>query len=215
MSDTKIVLTGDQMLEIRTRALNSAIHANSASNATSGADVQIGKVLYDASAFLAFLINGQPSDEVPGSVSAPKSNTPEVLAAANAPAAETKKKTTKAALSVVKTDTPAVTIIAQPVAVVAPGAGATASASPQTIPAPTTMAAAAESLKALVQNDARGIAAGAVNGREAAIAILAKFGVTQLAQIPAPKLAEFKAALDAAGNAGTPITAADPTGGLL
>lgn len=213
MSETKTVLTGLEMFEIRKHALDSSIHVNSSHNLSSGADMQIGKVLYDASAFLNFLINGMPADEVPGSISASKPNTPEVLAAANAPAAETKKKTTKAALSVVKTDTPAVTTTAQPAAAVAPGAGA--SHTPNVIASPTTMAAAAESLKALVQNDARGIAAGAVNGREAAIAILAKFGVTQLAQIPAPKLAEFKAALDAAGNAGTPITAADPTGGLL
>lgn len=204
MSEDKISLTGDQMLEIRTRALTAALQTNSGTAVSAGGAT--GKILFDASAYLGFLINGQPSDEVPGSISAPQPNTPEVLAAAE-PA---KKRVTKASLSVVQTAT-----TAQPAAAVAPAVTATASASPQSIPAPTTMQAAADSLKSLVQNDARGVAAGYENGRSAAVGILAKFGVTQLAQIPAPKLAEFKAALDAAGAAGSPITAADPTGGLL
>ena len=79
---------------------------------------------------------------------------------------------------------------------------------PSTIAPPTTVTAVAESLRACVQDKAPG------RGRDVAVAILAQFGVTTLAQVPPTKLAEFKAALDNAGK-GASAPAADPTGGLL
>ena len=88
-----------------------------------------------------------------------------------------------------------------------PTAAATATA-PSTIAPPTTVTAVAESLRACVQDKAPG------RGRDVAVAILAQFGVTTLAQVPPTKLAEFKAALDNAGK-GASAPAADPTGGLL
>ena len=77
-----------------------------------------------------------------------------------------------------------------------------------TIAPPTTVTAVAESLRACVQDKAPG------RGRDVAVAILAQFGVTTLAQVSPTKLAEFKAALDNAGK-GASAPAADPTGGLL
>jgi hypothetical protein len=199
------------MFEIRKNALQLAINSSVVASAVQGAP-QTGKTLYDAGAYLNFLLNGMPIDTVPGGIVGPFPNTPEVLGqnVTNSQQSETatpKKapKVTKAALSVVKTDTPATT--APPVAAVAPAATATLIANP------TTIAAAAESLKALVQNQKVGEAPSF--GRAVAVKLLEKFGVAQLAQIPATKLAEFKAECDAANTNQAAAPAADPTGGLL
>lgn len=200
-----VTLTGQEMFQIRQTALSFAIGARQPED-------QTAKLLYDASAYLNFLLNGLPSDETAGYITAPKPNTPEILAAAGGAITETPK-AKRAPKAAAPSATPVIQATAPVVAAVqaadtAPAAALTTIApSPSIVPAPTTLQATADSLKALVQDDSRG-------GRVAAVALLAKFGVAQLNQIPAAKLAEFKAALDSAGL-GAPAAAASPGSDLL
>ncbi len=199
---TPVTLTGEQMFAIRKSALEIAIQARQP-------DDQTPKLLYDASAYLNFLLNGLPVDSVAGYVTAPKPNTPEVLAAAGGTPVDPPKATRgKAKLTTVPTGiAPVVQATVTPVTEAAAPTAAPTSASPAIVPAPTTLQAAADSLKALVQDEARG-------GRKAAVDLLQAFGVAQLNQVPASRLAEFKAALDAAGKA-APAPAAAPGSDLL
>lgn len=224
MSDpVAVVLTGQEMFKIRERAIELALQANAF-----GGEIQTGKALFDAGAYLNFLLNGLPIDEVPGSISAPKPNTPEILANAGVvtPAQEATPskppKVTKPKLAAVPTSASAATSpSAAPVQAASPvntgqtaaGSVSTNSAqtnSPQIVAQPTNIQDAANSLKALVQDDVRGVAAGYADpgaGRKAAVAILESFGVTQMGQIPPAKLADFKAKIDAAGKTLAPAAA--------
>lgn len=214
---TAVVLTGQEMFNIRQTALQFAMNLS-----IGDADGRhIAKVLVDASACLNFLLNGVPSDTVQGYVTAPKPNTPEVLAAAGG-AAEAPKAKGKAKLAAVPTSASAANSpSAAPVQAASPvntgtvAAGSASTNSTQTnsqqtqvVAPPTNIQDAANALKALVQDDARGVAAGYADpgaGRKAAVAILESFGVTQMGQIPPAKLADFKAQIDAAGK--TPVAA--------
>lgn len=82
-------------------------------------------------------------------------------------------------------------------------APAAAAAGPTTVAPPADIQSAANSLKALVQDTAPG------RGRAVAVALLAEFGGTQLAQIPAAKLAEFKRRCDEAGKTAPAASGAD------
>lgn len=222
---TAVVLTGQEMFNIRQTALQFAM--NLSIGDTDGR--HIAKVLVDASACLNFLLNGVPSDTVVGYITAPKPNTPEVLAGAGGPAVEAPKAKGKAKLAAVPTSASAANSpLAAPVQAASPvntGQAAVGSAStnlaqanstPAIVPPPTNIQDAANALKALVQDDARGVAAGYADpgaGRKAAVAILESFGVTQMGQIPPAKLAEFKAQIDAAGK--TPVAAAVAGADLL
>lgn len=191
---TPVVLTGQEMFNIRQAALSIALAAKDPLD-------QTAKILVDASAYLNFLLNGVPSDTVTGYITAPQPNTPEVLAAAGGVQEAAPAKKTRTKLTTVPTGTATVVatlpVQTAPAAQAAASAPATAAAglaaSPSIVPAPTTLQAAADSLKALVQDEARG-------GRVAAVALLTAFGVAQLNQIPAARLADFKAALDNAGK---------------
>lgn len=224
-------ITAELMSDIRHNALRIALSANT----NEPGEIQAAKVLYDAGAYLNFLLNGMPIETVQGYVTAAKPNTPEVLAAAGvvAPAAEaTPVKPKKVKLAAVPTSASAANSpstapvqAANPVqtAQAAVGSASTnlaqGNSTPQTIASPTTLAEAAASLKALVQDDARASAGGYVAGKEgppgrtAAVSLLTQFGVTQLGQIPGTKLAEFKAALDNVGK--TPVAAAASPGSDL
>lgn len=206
---TPVVLTGQEMFNIRQAALSIALAAKDPLD-------QTAKILVDASAYLNFLLNGVPSDTVTGYITAPQPNTPEVLAAAGnvqeaAPAKKTRTKltTVPTGTATVVATLPVQTAPAAQAAASAPAmaAASLAAASPSIVPAPTTLQATADSLKALVQDEARG-------GRAAAVSLLTSFGVSQLNQIPAAKLADFKAALDNAGKT-APAAAAAPGSDLL
>lgn len=203
-------ISGELMFQIRQAALNGALQIASIGN-----EPAVAKVAYDASVLLHFLISGMPVETAPGYITAPQPNTPEVLAGAGgvAPAQEAAPvapKAKKAKLSAVPTSAsaansqsaaPVQAAFQAPIGQPAPGSNTTASnastpSTPTVVPAPTTLQAASNSLKALVQDEARG-------GRKAAVDLLAAFGVSQLNQIPAAKLAEFKQALDTAGLAVT------------
>lgn len=227
-------ITPELMSKIRYDALSIALSANAGNSALSAGEVQPAKLLYDAGVYLYFLLTGMPIDTVQGYVTAPKLNTPEVLAAAGVvtPAAEaTPVKPKKVKLAAVPTSASAANSpstapvqAANPVqtAQAAVGSASTnlaqGNSTPQTIASPTTLAETAASLKALVQDDVRAAAGGYVAGKEgppgrtAAVSLLTQFGVTQLGQIPGTKLAEFKAALDNVGKVGT---AASPGSDLL
>ena len=82
---------------------------------------------------------------------------------------------------------------------------APATASSDTIPPPVTIKQVADELVLLVQDNSRG-------GFDAAKALLTSYGVTQLAQVPGNKLAQFMVDVKATGRG--PVKA-DPTGGLL
>lgn len=192
-------ISGELMFKIRESALAQALGIAAISR-----EAEVAKVVHDSAVILHFLLNGMPVETAPGYVTSPKPNTPEVLAGAGGPAVEPPKETAAAkkarkALEAAASATPVIAatapvVVAAQAADTAPAAAALSTGSnPQTIAAPTTLQAAADSLKALVQDEARG-------GRKAAVDLLAKFGVAQLNQIPAPKLAEFKAALDNAGK---------------
>lgn len=202
-------ISGELMFKIRECALMQAMDIARVTH-----EAEVAKIVHDSSVLLHFLINGQPVETAPGYVTAPKPNTPEVLAGAGGPA-ETPKKLTKAEKAAAAALTSASAANSTSVALVqaagqvqtAPAASGSAttaspaSSQPSIVPSPTTLQAAADSLKALVQDEARG-------GRKAAVDLLALYGVAQLNQIPAPKLAEFKAALDNAGKTAAPAAAA-------
>ena len=78
-----------------------------------------------------------------------------------------------------------------------------ASSTTSQVPPPVAIKQVADKLVALVQDKARG-------GRAAAEALLKKYGVSQLAQIPGAKLAEFAKECETFA-----LSPADPTGGLL
>lgn len=195
-------ISGELMFKIRECALMQAMDIARVTH-----EAEVAKIVHDSSVLLHFLINGQPVETAPGYVTAPKPNTPEVLAGAGGVAGSEPPKETAAAakkarkaLEAAASATPVIAATA-PVVVAATVAGSgPAAASPSIVPSPTTLQAAADSLKALVQDDSRG-------GRKAAVDLLALYGVAQLNQIPATKLAEFKAALDNAGKTAAPAAA--------
>lgn len=194
-------ISGELMFKIRECALMQAMDIARVTQ-----EAEVAKIVHDSSVLLHFLINGQPVETAPGYVTAPKPNTPEVLAGAGGPAVEApkasgrKKASTTAPTSAsAANSTSAVPVQASNPVQTAQAASGSAITGSQVssqlsiVPSPTTLQATADSLKALVQDESRG-------GRAAAVALLTQFGVAQLNQIPAPKLAEFKAALDNAGK---------------
>jgi hypothetical protein len=196
-----IALTGEQMLDYRTRALASAASAHRGQT--------VPEIMHAAGAYLGFLLNGQPISvigqtirETSGQPAQDVGNQVDVNTGQPPKAPKpTKPKAAAAAATASAAATPAATASTQ-------AAPATSAAPASTsIPAPATVQEAANSLKALVQDTAPG------RGREAAVGLLAKYGVTQLSQIPAAKLAEFKRDADTLGKVDT--ASADPTGGLL
>lgn len=212
-------ISGELMFKIRECALMQAMDIARVTH-----EAEVAKIVHDSSVLLHFLINGQPVETAPGYVTAPKPNTPEVLAGAGGPA-ETPKKLTKAekaekaaaaaaltSASAANSTSAALVQAAGQVQTAPAASGSATTASPASsqpsiVPSPTTLQAAADSLKALVQDESRG-------GRTAAVDLLKAFGVAQLNQIPATRLAEFKAALDSAGKT-APTPAAAPGSDLL
>lgn len=208
MPDDKTTISGELIFKIREAALVGALSMNRHSAASADASDAV-KIVADASALLGFLMNGQPSEvaTVAGAPTAPKGGRAK-KAATDAPTLASDANSTSVANSTSAAPAPA-SAQAQP-ATAAPGSAITGSpAASQTsiVPSPTTLQAAADSLKALVQDDSRG-------GRVAAVALLTLYGVAQLNQIPATKLAEFKAALDNAGKT-APAAAVAPGSDLL
>lgn len=222
-------LTGKQMTDFRSAALSGAVATHAGKSHF--------EILHTASAYLHFLLSGQPAEAIGGIVTGPVSlgEGAQQPAPEAAPKASPKApKAAKATVSAISPAQPATPVpdavstlvsaasahagaITQAQAVGAAAAAATARVQPaatvaasNVVPPPTTIQAAAESLKACVQDKAEG------RGREVAIAILAAYGVTQLSQIPAAQLAQFKADIDSAGKTVAPgTTVSDPTGGLL
>ncbi len=187
--DKEVDLTAAEMLEYRTRALTAAVHAHGTKSAA--------EIAHSAGVYLGFLLQGEPVNPI-GTLVTTEGKPP--LAPQPAPAQAAVAEAAKAAVVKPKKTPPAA-------AVVQPAAAAPA-AKPATIAAPATMTEAVASFKALVSNKAN-------DGRNKAIALLTEFGVTQLGQVDAAKLAEFKRRCDAANAGDTGAGLTDPTGGLL
>lgn len=130
-------------------------------------------------------------------------------AAAPAPVVATRKAATAAVKAVEAKAAAAKPAAEVPQAAAKPPAAAPAAPAPSTVPPPAPpIKTVADALVALVQSPARG-------GLDAAKALLAKYKVEQLAQIPGAKLAEFYADVLATGAQPAAQPASDPTGGLL
>lgn len=196
MTENNAALSAEEMLDYRHRALNAAVAARGPMSAAA-------EIAHSAGVYLGFLLSGVPNAPV-GVTVAHEGAPPEVGAgpatAATAVATVAKKAATKRA-------PPAVTGTAGAPAT----APATVAAQPTVVPQPTNMTEAVKAFKELVQSKDAG------RGREVAIALLTEFGVAQLSQVPAAKLAEFKSRCETAGGASAApaATAADPLGGLL
>jgi hypothetical protein len=192
-----IVLSPDQMFGIRGAALSAAARLP---GLTAPIDV-----LKTAQLYLAFMLNGMPPAKAAPAAAAP--SVPASSAATTpAPAAGKPKKA-------------APTAAAQPS--LPAQSAATGAATPALTPAPVTLIEAANSLKALVQTQPSTTANEAGAGRKAAIALLTKYSVREMAQIPPAQLAAFKkdcddakAQIDGAGQAATPGPI-DPLAGLM
>ena len=204
--DQIVEMTPSEMLDYRRAAIDAAARTHAGSS--------VPEVLHAAGCYLNFVLTGEPiwtigqtiretKGEPPIAPSATQPSAPPVAEpAASATTAKTAIAKAKAAAKAVQSAPPASTApAASPaVAMVAP-----ATASSDTIPPPVTIKQVADELVLLVQDNSRG-------GFDAAKALLTSYGVTQLAQVPGNKLAQFMVDVKATGRG--PVKA-DPTGGLL
>jgi hypothetical protein len=195
-----MTLTGEQMLEIRSRALGFA-------TAAIKNEQQPAQVLHTAGIYLGFLLNGQPVFTVPDAVVTSASVPPKIgrppKNAAKAEAAAQAAPVAAQAAPAVATAPPA----AAPVSAAAPAPAATATPAkqPELQPPPVTVTDAALALKALVQG----------RGRDVGVGLLQEYGVAQMSQIPPAKLADFVAKAKALLIAPTQKAEADPMSGLV
>ncbi len=144
-------------------------------------DSTAASILTDAEQFAVFMFGTNPPLKASKSPKAPAA----VTAASSVPPAANPAAPPSAALaSLIPAAAPttaplaAATAAPQSAPVAAQTAAPIGVPAPSTIAPPTTVAAVAESLRACVQDKAPG------RGRDVAVAILAQFGVTTLAQVP-------------------------------
>lgn len=174
MSADPVDLSPLEMLEFRKAALAAAAQTHA------GQPVPV--VLHAAGSYLAFVLQGQPVYVIGQTITETAGEPQNVGAGAPAKASQPGK-----VAAAPKAAAPAK----------AAPAKAPAAAKPATnqIPAPTNIKEVADALKAVVQSKEPG------KGRDAAVALLAEYGVTQLSQIPPAKLAEFKQRCETLGTA--------------